>query len=219
VTVAELVRATGICKSYGSQAVLCGVDLTACREELVSISGVSGSGKSTLLSVLGLLDTLDAGEYLLAGRDMGREKHRAFFRNKHIGFVFQLYHLLPSLTVLQNILVPAVYGGKIDGARVGELSRQLGIAQLLLKRADVLSGGEKQRVALARAMILKPDLILADEPTGALDEMNSASVMQLFRAYAQTGKCVIMVTHSRAYASLADTRYRLEGGAVYAASG
>lgn len=210
----EIIRLTGISKSYSKLRVLENLDLATYRGEFVSILGESGSGKSTLLNIIGLLDSCDSGEYFFNGKRVSR-KHYPRFRNHHIGFVFQLYYLIPSMSARQNIMLPLLYSKERVSVQIERIAEELGLSELLNKRSDELSGGEKQRVAIARAIVLQPDLIIADEPTGALDEKNALLVLDLFRKYSRNGKSVIMVTHNRSYAANADRQYTLMNGALH----
>lgn len=201
-------------KAYGDCSVLNNLELRVKEGDFISIMGPSGCGKSTLLNVIGLLDRFE-GDYLINGNRI-RKTQFAEIRNKYIGFVFQLYHLLPNLCVRDNILLPLMYaeGSKVRKAteRLEVLTKELGIYSLLDRKTDVLSGGEKQRVALARAMLLEPKLLVADEPTGALDKKNTFDVICCLEKYAKQGNCVIMVTHDNEIAQRAGHRYVLNGG-------
>jgi putative ABC transport system ATP-binding protein len=184
--------------------VLKGVGFTAQRGDYIAIMGPSGSGKSTLLNLLGLLDVADAGSYALAGQDVSRlAEHRlARLRNANIGFVFQSFNLFPQLTVEQNIEVPMVYGGirpKKRRARARALAERVGLGHRLDHRPRQLSGGEMQRVAIARALANDPPLILADEPTGNLDETTGAEILNIFDELIAAGQTIVLVTHNAAY--------------------
>jgi putative ABC transport system ATP-binding protein len=201
---AAVVRLAGITKSYVTEAgvfpVLKGIDLTIRSGELVAIMGPSGSGKSTLLNVIGLLDVHDGGTYHLAGEPMVRlsQTRAALLRNRLIGFVFQSFNLLADKTAIDNVAVPLYHQG------VGRRER-LRRAYALLDRVQMapwaerypsqLSGGQKQRVAVARALVTRPALLLADEPTGALDSKTSAEVMQLLAELHAEGQTVVIITH------------------------
>jgi len=191
-------------KYYGNDTqrlhVLKGVDLTIASGELVSIMGSSGSGKSTLLNILGILDSYDSGEYYLADipiRNLS-ERQSAALRNQHLGFVFQSFNLLPFKTALENVALPLYYqkvARKERNRRAAELLEKVGLSDRSKHLPGELSGGQKQRVAVARALITDPKVILADEPTGALDSVTSKEVMALFREVHQSGKTVVIVTH------------------------
>src|SRR5471030_3175997 len=183
--------------------VLRGVDLQMAAGETLSIVGPSGSGKSTVLNVIGALDQADAGEVLVDGRDIEKlnKNELAAYRSTTVGFIFQLHHLLPQCTILENVLVPtlAVPKGRREAARgrAEELLESVGLKHRLHHRPGELSGGERQRVAVARALINEPKLLLADEPTGALDRINAAKLVDLLAELNRTrGVTLIMVTHA-----------------------
>jgi ABC-type lipoprotein export system ATPase subunit len=183
--------------------VLRGVDLSLDAGGSLSIVGPSGSGKSTVLNIVGALDKADAGEVLVEGRDVEKlgEKDLAAYRNATVGFIFQLHHLLPQCTILENVLVPTLAGGKDDRGRLRERAEKLldsvGLKHRLHHRPGELSGGERQRVAVARALINQPKLLLADEPTGALDRVNAARLVDLLVELNRAqGVTLIMVTHA-----------------------
>ncbi|MEP7265281.1 MAG: ABC transporter ATP-binding protein, partial [Bacteroidota bacterium] len=172
-------------KSYGPLHVLKGIDMKVERGEIVSIVGASGAGKSTLLHILGTLDRADKGTVSIGGTETGKMNGKALagFRNKHIGFVFQFHQLLPEFTAIENVILPALIAGvaKKDALqRAAELLQMLGVSSKAEQKPSTLSGGEQQRVAVARALINKPDLILADEPSGNLDSVNAKELHELF---------------------------------------
>ena len=198
-----LLELRGITKRYdGAQDdVLAGVDFSVNTGESVAVVGPSGSGKSTLLNIIGTLDTPSAGSVSLEGKNLLalNEKEVAVVRNKQIGFVFQLHHLLPQCTILENILVPALVQGDMAAAehRGRELLNRVGLSDRLHHRPSQLSGGERQRVAVVRALINQPLLLLADEPTGSLDRTASDSMGDLIAGLNENqGVTVITVTHS-----------------------
>ncbi len=182
------------------------VSLTVEEGEFTAVMGPSGSGKSTLLNLIAGLDRPTSGGVTVGGSDLGRmgEAALARFRRDHIGFVFQFFHLLPNLTVLENVLIPAQLRSRTSAeARGRELLEQLGIAEVANRYPAKLSGGQQQRVAIARALINQPSLLLADEPTGALDTRSGDQVMELLMALHRQGQTILLVTHD---AKLA-TRY------------
>ncbi len=204
----ELVRLSDVTKVYqgGVTGALNGVSMSVEDGEFTAVMGPSGSGKSTLLNLIAGLDRPTAGSVVVAGSDLGKmgEAALARFRRDRIGFVFQFFHLLPNLTVLENVLIPAQLKSSTSAEHRGsELLEQLGIADVANRYPAKLSGGQQQRVAIARALINRPSLLLADEPTGALDTRSGDHVMELLMGLHQTGQTILLVTHD---AKLA-TRY------------
>lgn len=200
--------------------VLTGLDLRVDAGECVALLGRSGSGKSTLLNLMAGIDLPDSGEILIQGRNLTRlpEKERTLFRRRHIGFVYQFFNLIPTLTAAENIALPlelnALPEERIE-ARVAELLGQVGLADRGAAFPDQLSGGEQQRIAIARALAHRPLLILADEPTGNLDAATGGSVLQLLTGLARgTAQTLIMVTHNLEVANSADRVIRLERGVI-----
>ena len=190
-------------KSYagaeGAVPVLRGIDMQVAEGETLALTGESGSGKSTLLHLIGGLDTADAGSITLDGRDISRmdDAGRAQVRRSSVGIIFQQFNLIPSLDVAANIAFQARLAGVYDAQAADDLAAALGLAGHMRKYPEQLSGGQQQRVAIARALAAKPRLILADEPTGNLDEATAAGVMvQMLALVAQTGAALVMVTHS-----------------------
>ena len=180
--------------------ILHGIDLTVNQGEFVSIVGESGSGKSTLMNIIGVLDRQTSGSYYLEGQDVNgmTDEVRSAVRNRRIGFVFQNFNLLPRANALKNVMVPLIYGEektKNAKERAMEMLAMVGMDGRADHRPNELSGGQKQRVAIARAMINDPAIILADEPTGALDSRSSAQVMELFQKLNEEGVTVVMITH------------------------
>lgn len=199
-----MIHLTNIHKYYGSGSqrlhVLNGIDLQVQEGELVSIMGSSGSGKSTLLNILGILDRYDEGEYRLAGETIRHlsEKHAAHLRNKYLGFVFQAFNLLPFKTAQENVALPLYYQGvsrKVRNRLALQYLEKVGLLDRAEHLPGELSGGQKQRVAVARALITDPKVILADEPTGALDSTTTRDVMNLFKQVHNEGKTIVIVTH------------------------
>ncbi len=216
---AVVASAHGVVKVYGqgraAVRILDGLDLELQTGELVAVTGRSGSGKSTLLNVIGALDRADAGRVEVCGvrLDGASESRLAPLRRDRIGFVFQSFHLLPELTGLENVLLPARLDGRRPSLERGvELVAQLGLVDAAERLPAVLSGGEQQRLAIARALVNDPLLVLADEPTGNLDTESGETVLGLLRAIADEGRAVLLVTHEREATRRADRVLRLEGG-------
>ena len=215
-----LLSASGLVKSYGSgraaRRVLDGASLEVRAGELVAVTGRSGSGKSTLLHVLGALDRPEAGYVELAGERVdGRpERELTRLRRRHVGFVFQFFHLVPELTGAENVLLPARLPGAVPGAvrRAQELLARLGLEDAGRRLPHELSGGEQQRLAVARALVQDPPVVLADEPTGNLDREAGAAVLALLRAAADDGRAVVLVTHEQAATGAADRVLALREG-------
>jgi putative ABC transport system ATP-binding protein len=206
----DYVRLDGVTKVYqdGITGALNGVSLTIEEGEFAAIMGPSGSGKSTLLNLVAGLDRPTSGTVTVAGTGVDKlsEARLARFRRDHIGLVFQFFYLLPNLTARENVLLPAQLKGNSQGARARELFDRLEITQVADRYPARLSGGQQQRVAIARALINEPALLLADEPTGALDTRSGEQVMDLFAGLHRDGQTVILVTHDASLASRYATR-------------
>lgn len=219
-----MIQLASIKKSYslGNEDVLVlnGIDLKINRGEFISIMGPSGSGKSTLMNIIGFLDRPTEGTYFLNGKEVlqYKEHELAKIRNRAIGFVFQQFNLLPRLNALKNVELPMIYAGvkkKEREERAKEALEKVGLADRMLHLPNELSGGQKQRVAIARAIVNKPDLILADEPTGALDTKTSEQIMELFTMLnKEDGTTVIVVTHEEEVASYANRLILLRDGYI-----
>src|SRR5712692_147357 len=199
VGMSELVQLSDITKVYqgGVTGALNGVSLTVEEGEFTAVMGPSGSGKSTLLNLIAGLDRPSSGSVIVAGTDLASlgEGGLARFRRDRIGFVFQFFHLLPNLTALENVLIPAQLKGNVVPGRARELLDQLGIKEVADKYPARLSGGQQQRIAIARALINNPTLLLADEPTGALDTHSGEQVMELLGRLHRDGQTILLVTH------------------------
>ena len=200
-------------------AALAGVDLTIARGEYVAVIGPSGSGKSTLMNILGGLDRPSGGTYSFEGEDVAHftDDELADFRRRRIGFVFQSFQLLPRLTALQNVELPMVYAGLPSAerrARAAELLQRVGLGARMGHRPTQLSGGQQQRVAVARSLANKPDLLLADEPTGALDTQTSLDVLALFEELNADGLTLMVVTHDPEVAEKAHRRVSFRDGLI-----
>lgn len=209
-------------KYYGSGSsqvkALDGVDLSVVQGEFVAIVGASGSGKTTLLNMMGGLDAPTEGEVIVDGVNLGglREEQRAVFRRKKVGFIFQNYNLVPTLTVEENILFPLDLDGSApDFKFLEEMTELLGLRDKLQVYPGALSGGQQQRAAIARALMAKPAIILADEPTGNLDSRTSQDVLSLLKVTgARFGQTIVMITHNEEIAQLADRIIRIEDGKI-----
>ena len=212
-----------ICKDYPMgktvTRVLKNVSLDVNEGDYLAIMGPSGSGKTTLMNLIGCLDVPTSGSYLLGEREITKcsGKELAEVRNKEIGFVFQSFHLLPKLTALDNVALPLLYGGvkkEERRERARAALETVGLSDRIDPRPDQLSGGQCQRVAIARAIVGKPRLLLADEPTGALDSASGAQVMELFHQLHDSGSTIIMITHDRGIAHHADTIMTIKDGVL-----
>ena len=216
-----IVKLTDICKDYQQGVnpvrVLKNIHLTVNQGEYLAIMGPSGSGKTTLMNLIGCLDVPTSGCYELEGKDLQdlTDDQLAEIRNKHIGFVFQNFHLLPKMSALDNVALPLLYAGvplKERRARAEAALQAVGLADRVHFLPNQLSGGQCQRVAIARAIVTKPALLLADEPTGALDTASGNQIMDIFRQLSQEGMTIIMITHEPAIAACADKTYHILDG-------
>ncbi|ANQ50621.1 ABC transporter ATP-binding protein [Flammeovirga yaeyamensis] len=219
----RVIQTKGISRIYkmGTEIIkaLQTIDITIDRGEYVAFMGPSGSGKSTLMNIVGCLDTPSNGEYWLNGQDVSdmTENELAMVRNKEIGFVFQSFNLLPRSTILDNVALPLVYAGVSKEERLERAQKSLdavGLGDRISHKPNELSGGQRQRVAIARALVNNPSIILADEPTGALDTKTSYEIMGIFDDLHQKGNTIIMVTHEEDIANYAHRIVRLRDGLI-----
>lgn len=215
-----MIEVNNIVKRFGDLEVLHGVSLDVKRGEIVSIVGASGAGKTTLLQIIGSLLRADSGEVIIDGINLSTltEDALSVFRNRHIGFIFQSYHLLPEFTALENVMMPMlIAGGRRSDAelRARELLGVVGMSHREEHKPEALSGGEQQRVAIARALMMRPSVILADEPTGNLDSTTREEIERLFVELRDTmGQTFIIVTHDEALAAKSDRTIRMGDGRV-----
>ncbi len=225
-----VIRMENIVKTYylgkpNELEILHGINLTVNKGEFVSIVGESGSGKSTLMNIIGVLDRQTQGNYYLEGQDVNgmSDEVRSAIRNRRIGFVFQNFNLLPRANALKNVMVPLLYGeehSKNGKEHAMEMLKMVGMEERADHRPNELSGGQKQRVAIARAMINDPAIILADEPTGALDSKTGHMVMDLFhKLHEEQGKTIVLITHSQELAQETERIVTLLDGQIVADNG
>ena len=219
-----ILKLTDICKDYqqGKEPVrvLKNIHLTVEKGDYLAIMGPSGSGKTTLMNIIGCLDVPTSGTYELDGKNLKdlSDDDLADIRNRHIGFVFQHFHLLPKMTALDNVALPLLYADvpmKERRERATEALKAVGLEERMDFYPNQLSGGQCQRVAIARAIVGKPDLLLADEPTGALDTKSGNQVMEIFRQLSAEGMTIVMITHEPSIADCADKTYRILDGELF----
>ncbi|MBR4704603.1 MAG: ABC transporter ATP-binding protein [Paludibacteraceae bacterium] len=226
-----MIQVKDIYKSFGDLEVLKGVSLEVKKGEIVAIVGKSGAGKTTLLQIIGTLDRPTKGEVVITNERMNEltnegaknlfdmsDSELAAFRNKHIGFIFQFHQLLPEFTALENVCIPAMIAREKESVykpRAEKLLRELGLEDRMDHKPNELSGGEKQRVAAARALMMNPDIILADEPTGSLDSQNKKELSELLlKLRKEYGQTILLVTHDKELASIADRTIEIKDGVI-----
>jgi putative ABC transport system ATP-binding protein len=217
-----MIKIRNLCKSFQRPGeamlkVLHEVDFSVDEGEFVAIVGPSGSGKTTLMNILGLLDRPDSGEYELQGKPVAKlsPEERARVRNEAIGFVFQQFHLLPKTTATENVELPMLYSARSDAdiqKKAREALCRVGLEERLTHYPSELSGGQQQRVAIARAMVNDPSVILADEPTGNLDQKSGRQIMKLFRELNRNGSTILLITHDNAVANAASRIVHIDNG-------
>ena len=217
----EILKLTDICKDYqqGKEPVrvLKNINMTVHKGDYLAIMGPSGSGKTTLMNLIGCLDVPTSGSYELEGQNLKdlTDDQLADIRNKHIGFVFQSFYLMPKMDALDNVALPLLYAGvplAERRQRAEEALKAVGLGERLHFLPNQLSGGQCQRVAIARAMVGKPTMLLADEPTGALDTKSGNQIMEIFRQLSNEGMTIIMITHEQSIADCADKIYYILDG-------
>ena len=211
---ASLVQVENLEKRFGEVRALDRVSFTIDAGEWIAIMGPSGSGKTSLINILGGLDQPTGGRVVVDGQDISRlgERELTRYRSEKIGFVFQQFHLVPYLTAVENVMLAQYFHSITDETEAAEALKRVGLGDRMDHVPAQLSGGEQQRVAIARALINQPRLILADEPTGNMDEANEAVILQLLRELHASGHTILVVTHSQAIGNLADRRVELEHG-------
>lgn len=215
-----MIEIKDIWKSFGDLQVLKGVYLRIEKGEIVAIVGKSGAGKTTLLQIIGTLDRPTKGQVFIDGTDLFamKDSELASFRNRHIGFIFQFHQLLPEFTALENVCIPSMIAHEKESdykPRAEKLLRDLGLADRMEHKPNELSGGEKQRVAAARALMMSPDIILADEPTGSLDEKNKKELSELLlKLRKEYGQTILLVTHDKELANIADRIIEIKDGVI-----
>ena len=219
-----ILELTDICKDYQQgkepERVLKNINMTVEKGDYLAIMGPSGSGKTTLMNIIGCLDVPTSGSYTLEGRALKdlSDDELAEVRNKHIGFVFQRFYLLPKMDALDNVALPLLYADvplKERRERAEEALKAVGLGERIHFLPNQLSGGQCQRVAIARAIVGKPQLLLADEPTGALDTKAGNQIMEIFRRLSDEGMTIIMITHEPSIAACADKTYRILDGELH----
>lgn len=212
----ELIKINNLNKEFGKVKALNNINLSVCEGEWLAIMGPSGSGKSTLLNILSLMDTPSSGEYILDNENLEQmdEEQKITLRREKIGLVFQQFHLIPYLNALENVMLSQYYHSSVDEEDAKMVLEKVGLSHRLTHLPSQLSGGEQQRVCIARALINNPELLLADEPTGNLDEANEKIVLQTLQKLKNEGKTIVLITHNPDLAKFADRTLILQHGVL-----
>ncbi|GAA7171364.1 ABC transporter ATP-binding protein [Helicobacter pylori] len=212
----ELIKINNLNKEFGKVKALNNINLSVCEGEWLVIMGPSGSGKSTLLNILSLMDTPSSGEYILDNENLEQmdEEQKITLRREKIGLVFQQFHLIPYLNALENVMLSQYYHSSVDEEDAKMVLEKVGLSHRLTHLPSQLSGGEQQRVCIARALINNPELLLADEPTGNLDEANEKIVLQTLQKLKNEGKTIVLITHNPDLAKFADRTLILQHGVL-----
>lgn len=212
----ELIKINNLNKEFGKVKALNNINLSVYEGEWLAIMGPSGSGKSTLLNILSLMDTPSSGEYILDNEDLEQmdEEQKITLRREKIGLVFQQFHLIPYLNALENVMLSQYYHSSVDEEDAKMVLEKVGLSHRLTHLPSQLSGGEQQRVCIARALINNPELLLADEPTGNLDEANEQIVLQTLQKLKNEGKTIVLITHNPDLAKFADRTLILQHGVL-----
>lgn len=212
----ELIKINNLNKEFGKIKALNNINLSVCEGEWLVIMGPSGSGKSTLLNILSLMDTPSSGEYILDNENLEQmdEEQKITLRREKIGLVFQQFHLIPYLNALENVMLSQYYHSSVDEEDAKMVLEKVGLSHRLTHLPSQLSGGEQQRVCIARALINNPELLLADEPTGNLDEANEKIVLQTLQKLKNEGKTIVLITHNPDLAKFADRTLILQHGVL-----
>lgn len=212
----ELIKINNLNKEFGKVKALNNINLSVYEGEWLAIMGPSGSGKSTLLNILSLMDTPSSGEYILDNENLEQmdEEQKITLRREKIGLVFQQFHLIPYLNALENVMLSQYYHSSVDEEDAKMVLEKVGLSHRLTHLPSQLSGGEQQRVCIARALINNPELLLADEPTGNLDEANEQIVLQTLQKLKNEGKTIVLITHNPDLAKFADRTLILQHGVL-----
>lgn len=212
----EIIKISHLNKNFGEVKALCDVNLSVKKGEWLAIMGPSGSGKSTLLNILSLMDEQSSGEYFLGGVNVSEldEARKIIIRREKIGLIFQQFHLIPYLNALENVMLAQYYHSATDEEDARAVLEKVGLAHRLKHLPSELSGGEQQRLCIARALINEPELLLADEPTGNLDEANEKIVLEILRQLKNEGKTIVLITHNESLGKQADKMVILRHGVV-----